>query len=71
MRRDTLIIQKLTSPLLHGQVNEVAVGSRRLFIGLFNNVTQLVTAVALSAHCFEDADDPMMVRPSQHITTQL
>jgi PAS domain S-box-containing protein len=42
-------------------VNELAVGTRRYFVGLLHDVTILTQALSLAEACFSEANDPMVV----------
>jgi PAS domain S-box-containing protein len=42
-------------------VNEIKVGSTRLFVGLLHDVTKLLEALSLAESCFSEANDPMVV----------
>jgi PAS domain S-box-containing protein len=43
------------------QVNEIAVGDAKVYVGLLHDVTILTQALSLAEACFSEANDPMVV----------
>jgi PAS domain S-box-containing protein len=49
------------------QVNEIAVGDTKVYVGLLHDVTKVTEALSLAEACFSEANDPMVVVDEQGI----